>query len=177
MSWLAAYERGHQRPALTVYTFHAPEGCQSQPSSPTPQPTPHSTPRPPIPQRCSSLERPSVPAKSGLALYSEPAEQNPDTNSMQPMYVNMHELASMAASKAQEMAFPPPPPELTTSTEPHPEKTEGQEKDGSTSESSLESSSGYGSQTMPGTVDDNTAHTEGNILHNFICMLCVCSII
>uniref|UniRef100_A0A1B6HSV2 WH2 domain-containing protein n=2 Tax=Homalodisca liturata TaxID=320908 RepID=A0A1B6HSV2_9HEMI len=80
---------------------------------------------------------------------------------MQPMYVNMHELASMAASKAQEMAFPPPPPELTTSTEPHPEKTEGQEKDGSTSESSLESSSGYGSQTMPGTVDDNTAHTEG----------------
>lgn len=31
----------------------------------------------------------------------------------QPMYVNMHELANMAASKAQEMSFPPPPPEVT----------------------------------------------------------------
>jgi hypothetical protein len=30
------------------------------------------------------------------------------------MYVNMHELATMAASKAQEMNFPPPPPELIT---------------------------------------------------------------
>lgn len=29
------------------------------------------------------------------------------------MYVNMHELANLAASKAQEMAFPPPPPEVT----------------------------------------------------------------
>ena len=28
------------------------------------------------------------------------------------MYVNMHELATMAATKAQEMNFPPPPPEL-----------------------------------------------------------------
>ena len=33
-------------------------------------------------------------------------------DSPQPMYVNMHELATMAASKAQEMSFPPPPPEL-----------------------------------------------------------------
>lgn len=32
----------------------------------------------------------------------------------QPMYVNMHELATMAATKAQEMNFPPPPPELIT---------------------------------------------------------------
>lgn len=32
-----------------------------------------------------------------------------------PTYVNMHELASMAASKAQEMTFlPPPPPELVS---------------------------------------------------------------
>ncbi|XP_054278947.1 protein MTSS 1 isoform X3 [Macrosteles quadrilineatus] len=160
----SAYERGHQRPALTVYTFHAPEGCQSQPSSPTPVSPPQSgalPPRPPIPQRCSSLERPTVPAKSSpLAMYSQPAEQTTDCCSTQPMYVNMHELASMAASKAQEMVFPPPPPEL--SSDHHPEKTEGQEKESSTSESSLESSSGYGSQTMPGGVDDSnmTAHHE-----------------
>lgn len=30
------------------------------------------------------------------------------------MYVNMYELATMAATKAQEMNFPPPPPELIT---------------------------------------------------------------
>lgn len=40
-------------------------------------------------------------------------------------------------------------------------QTEVPEKDGSTSESSLESSSGYGSQTMPGAVDDNAPHCEG----------------
>ena len=35
----------------------------------------------------------------------------------QPMYVNMHELANLAASRAQEMQLPPPPPlaSLTTS--------------------------------------------------------------
>lgn len=32
----------------------------------------------------------------------------------QPTYVNMHELASMAANKAQEMNLPPPPAEFTT---------------------------------------------------------------
>jgi hypothetical protein len=34
------------------------------------------------------------------------------SDSPQPMYVNMHELATLAATKAQEMNFPPPPPEL-----------------------------------------------------------------
>ena len=36
---------------------------------------------------------------------------------VQPMYVNMHELASLAAHKAQEQ-LPPPPPELTNPTPP-----------------------------------------------------------
>lgn len=40
-------------------------------------------------------------------------------------------------------------------------QTDGPEKDGSTSESSLESSSGYGSQTMPGAADDSNIHIEG----------------
>lgn len=36
----------------------------------------------------------------------------------QPTYVNMYELASMAASKAQELHFPPPPPpEDSTATD------------------------------------------------------------
>ncbi|XP_022912931.1 protein MTSS 2 isoform X6 [Onthophagus taurus] len=72
----------------------------------------------------------------------------------QPTYVNMHELASMAANKAQELNLPPPPAEFITPAPTPTEKgpNEG-EKDGSTSESSLESSSGYGSQTTF-TVDD-----------------------
>lgn len=72
----------------------------------------------------------------------------------------MSELACLAASKAQEMAInlPPPPPELTQST---PEKVEATERDGSTSESSLESSSGYGSQT---TFMNDDSHNEGKIV-------------
>ncbi|GLV36290.1 missing-in-metastasis [Carabus blaptoides fortunei] len=192
----SAYEKGHQRPPLTVYTFQAPEQSHSQPVSPVstaagPEGTtmpPHSpiannkstsqllTARPPLPTRCSSLERPSVPAKSiaGMAAVRvlppgniehkllakpTPLPAHIAKDIPQPMYVNMHELASMAASKAQEMNLPPPPPEFTTHIA-GADKTptaEG-ERDGSTSESSLESSSGYGSQTtFP--VEDAT-HTE-----------------
>jgi len=110
----SAYERGHQRPPLTVYTFQAPEASHSQPASPvsvsnttgtvttivtsdasksagvqnspqqpvvmaSPQKSPHKPPqnqiyaRPPIPQRCSSLERPSVPAKTVATTQQRPA--------------------------------------------------------------------------------------------------------
>lgn len=78
-----AYERGHQRPALTVYTFHAPDGCHSQPSSPgghaEPVASPPQTmvPKPPIPQRCSSLERPSVPVKIGISVYNTESQAQP----------------------------------------------------------------------------------------------------
>ncbi|PSN34188.1 hypothetical protein C0J52_23020 [Blattella germanica] len=223
-----AYERGHQRPPLTVYTFQAPDGCHSQPASPvcissstvtvntiitsetvnkntsrgagvvaSPQKSPHKPPqnaiyaRPPIPQRCSSLERPTVPAKTTAATQHRPvtatttiAKQIHSTqvtkaevpkipksamshvhlggkDSPQPMYVNMHELATMAATKAQEMNFPPPPPELINIPPENQEKTEQGEKDGSTSESSLESSSGYGSQTII-PVDDAAAAMAAN---------------
>lgn len=70
----SAYEKGgHQRPALSVYTFQAPDstGCHSQPASPVSANTvavnqtrappkagkAANAPRPPIPNRCSSLER------------------------------------------------------------------------------------------------------------------------
>lgn len=102
----SAYERGHQRPPLTVYTFQAPEASHAQPASPvsvsntggtatnivtsdpnkttavgvaSPQKSPHRPPqnqiyaRPPIPQRCSSLERPSVPAKTTATTQHRPA--------------------------------------------------------------------------------------------------------
>lgn len=83
---LAAYEKGHQRPALSVYTFQAPDRdnsggcCHSQPASPVSSSSSCSSSnqqlsrvqlrrnnggtRPPIPSRCSSLERPTIPVKS-----------------------------------------------------------------------------------------------------------------
>lgn len=82
----------------------------------------------------------------------------------------MHELASMAAKKAEELHLPPPPADFTTPAPTPTDKVEG-EKDGSTSESSLESSSGYGSQTtIP--VDDSN-HQEGKIL-NFVLSFARC---
>ncbi|XP_014238213.1 MTSS1-like protein isoform X1 [Trichogramma pretiosum] len=185
-----AYEKGHQRPALSAYTFQSPEqsNSSSQPASPVsgsgtanalPQNAGKLQPqqqrknssgsigreRPPIPNRCSSLERPAVPARidsmpdsssattaaaptttttTATAAATATLLQRPtiasgfvNTDSpiksraklpipagipahlareiashqphlfQQPMYVNMHELASLAASRAQEMHTPP----------------------------------------------------------------------
>ncbi|XP_065213751.1 protein MTSS 2 isoform X2 [Planococcus citri] len=201
----SAYEKGHQRPALSVYTFQMPDSCHSQPCSPsgvsscgdtTPVVSPQavyatavsdcssttamaatgvasSTPiyaRPPLPQRGSSLERPSVPGKLSNANCDGNARDYHYRNSgdriTQPTYVNMYELATMAASKAQEH-FPPPPPEDCVPNENsfHNEKHENVEKESSASESSLESSSGYGSQSgMSGatpTPEFDNGHHEG----------------
>ncbi|XP_025833407.1 uncharacterized protein LOC108738129 [Agrilus planipennis] len=189
----SAYEKGHQRPPLTVYTFQAPDQSLSQPASPvtTSVTVPENKSsvvtsqkpgdgsnssnnnetnggkngsKPPLPTRCSSLERPNgpnVPAKtikSGVRVLPPSAVEIKLSKSShacshiikdipQPTYVNMHDLASMAASKVQETNLPPPPAEFTSTptTEKGPNEND---KDGiSTSESSLESSSGYGSQT------------------------------
>ncbi|KAK2588932.1 hypothetical protein KPH14_001787 [Odynerus spinipes] len=174
----SAYEKGHQRPALSVYTFQAPdqEGnncCHSQPASPVSSSSSCSSSnqqlsriqlrrnngnRPPIPNRCSSLERqtttvktepPSSPrGKPKLPLPAHLAKELATHQLQQPMYVNMHELANLAASRAQEMQFPLPPPPTSLPATGN-DKVEGTEKDGGsqTSESSVESSSGYGSQT------------------------------
>ncbi|XP_043795671.1 protein MTSS 2 isoform X3 [Apis laboriosa] len=173
----SAYEKGHQRPALSVYTFQAPDNsgcCHSQPASPVSSSSSCSSSnqqasrvqlrrnngshRPPIPNRCSSLERPTVPVKNEppgsprgkpkLPLPAHLAKELATHQLQQPMYVNMHELANLAASRAQEMQLPLPPPPASLSASGI-EKTEITEKDGGsqTSESSVESSSGYGSQT------------------------------
>ncbi|KAF7408578.1 hypothetical protein HZH66_003115 [Vespula vulgaris] len=174
----SAYEKGHQRPALSVYTFQAPdqEGnncCHSQPASPVSSSSSCSSSnqqlsriqlrrnngnRPPIPNRCSSLERPSATVKTEppssprgkpkLPLPAHLAKELATHQLQQPMYVNMHELANLAASRAQEMQFPLPPPPSSMPASGN-DKVEGTEKDGGsqTSESSVESSSGYGSQT------------------------------
>ncbi|CAK1547625.1 unnamed protein product [Leptosia nina] len=126
----AGSERGHTRPALSVHTF-------------TPTDTPRDTPiyaRPPLPTRCSSLERPIIPTKSNSnILHSElkpkPSSLPPHLTKEMPqaLYVNMSELATMAASRAQQHNSEFPQQEKVCS-------------ESSASESSLESSSGYGSQ-------------------------------
>lgn len=79
--FVTAYEKSHQRPALSVYTFQSLEqsdSSQSQPASPGSSSNVNSQTntlkmqqrknsngsigreRPPIPNRCSSLERPTV---------------------------------------------------------------------------------------------------------------------
>nr|XP_040240455.2 mediator of RNA polymerase II transcription subunit 13 isoform X9 [Anopheles coluzzii] len=98
----SAYEKGHQRPALTVYTFQSPETIAETQKSPA-----NVACRPPLPVRCSSLERPlsttsvknanpNVPRQCPSPIPAHITKEHPQ---LQPTYVNMTELASMAASK------------------------------------------------------------------------------
>ncbi|XP_053620428.1 protein MTSS 1 isoform X2 [Plodia interpunctella] len=122
----AAYERGHPRPALSVHTFDS----ESRDSS-----TIYA--RPPLPTRCSSLERPPAPARAAEFKPSKPCSLPPHLTKEMPqaLYVNMSELATLAASRAQQ--------QQQHSEHPQQEKVCSES---SASESSLESSSGYGSQ-------------------------------
>ncbi|XP_063633463.1 uncharacterized protein LOC134804355 isoform X3 [Cydia splendana] len=127
----AAYERGHGRPALTPQTFGDADGSTRE----------GIYARPPLPTRCSSLERPSVPAKANANTSQQDFKPNKPsslpphlTKEMpQALYVNMSELATLAASRAQAHNAEHPQQEKVCS-------------ESSASESSLESSSGYGSQ-------------------------------
>ncbi|KAH8372734.1 hypothetical protein KR009_004170, partial [Drosophila setifemur] len=134
-----AYEKGHQRPPLTVYTYQNPEtihesasGLNNESSPVNREPASGQTPpatqkspavshsRPPLPVRCSSLERPlsaqSNP-RSGCSLLQRQcpspipahitkelsaahhAQQQQNQPQTPPTYVNMSELANMAALK------------------------------------------------------------------------------
>ncbi|XP_046972538.1 uncharacterized protein LOC124539261 isoform X2 [Vanessa cardui] len=114
---------GHARAALSAHTFELAAA------------------RPPLPTRCSSLERPSVPAKTNSNMAhlefkpAKPSSLPPHLAKEMPqaLYVNMSELATMAASRAQQQNAEYPQQEKVCS-------------ESSASESSLESSSGYGSQ-------------------------------
>ncbi|XP_055379480.1 probable serine/threonine-protein kinase DDB_G0282963 [Condylostylus longicornis] len=99
----SAYEKGHQRPALTVYTFQSPETIIESQKSPA-----TIINRPPLPIRCSSLERPlstTGPRNSNPNLVQRqcpsplPPHITKELPQHQPTYVNMSELASMAAMK------------------------------------------------------------------------------
>ncbi|XP_065341660.1 uncharacterized protein LOC135940600 isoform X4 [Cloeon dipterum] len=139
----AAYGQSQSRPPLGSYHFSPPPSSPA-PDGQNPNARPPSGPgangRPAVPKRCSSLERPERPS----VLVPKPAhfridaiyDQETPTNEVIacPVYVNMHELANLAANKTTERSG----------------ATASENKDQeNSSESSHESSSGYGSQTMP----------------------------
>ncbi|XP_050057006.1 protein MTSS 2 isoform X4 [Aphis gossypii] len=111
----------HLRPALSAYTF--------QPDSSSIDKTPVVSPQD------DYAHVPDVPSRDMHKSYKPTSLKTIEY--IQPTYVNMHELASMAANKAQERNSQHNEPSLIN---------DGDRKE-STSESSLESSSGYSSQT------------------------------
>lgn len=69
-----AYEKGHQRPPLTVYTFQAPDQSISQPASPVATTTPTDSqkmppPRSPAPSIKSLQNKPPLPTVSCHEIY------------------------------------------------------------------------------------------------------------
>ncbi|XP_027839447.2 protein MTSS 1 isoform X5 [Aphis gossypii] len=115
----------HLRPALSAYTF--------QPDSSSIDKTPVVSPQD------DYAHVPDVPSRDMHKSYKPTSLKTIEY--IQPTYVNMHELASMAANKAQERNSQHNEPSLIVNL-----KNDGDRKE-STSESSLESSSGYSSQT------------------------------
>lgn len=74
--FISAYEKGHQRPPLTVYTFQAPDQSLSQPASPVTSITPTENlpktapPPSPIPSIKSLVNKPPLPTVSIVDLLS-----------------------------------------------------------------------------------------------------------
>ena len=56
----SAYEKGHQRPSLQAYTFNPPDKTIPEEEEVGQEPPC----RPPVPQRLTSMERPSLPGKT-----------------------------------------------------------------------------------------------------------------
>ncbi|XP_025208080.1 MTSS1-like protein isoform X3 [Melanaphis sacchari] len=115
----------HLRPALSAYTF--------QPDSSSIDKTPVVSPQD------DYAHVPDVPSRDMHKSYKPTSLKTIEY--IQPTYVNMHELANMAANKAQERNSLHNESSSIVNL-----KNDGERKE-STSESSLESSSGYSSQT------------------------------
>ncbi|XP_063697814.1 uncharacterized protein LOC134828757 [Culicoides brevitarsis] len=102
-----AYEKGHARPPLTVYTFQNPDSSESR-SQLSRNSNEKGQTRPPLPIRCSSLERPistvglrnspntSKPCPSPIPLHVTKDYFQTQT---QPTYANMTELTTMTSTK------------------------------------------------------------------------------
>ncbi|XP_025411793.1 MTSS1-like protein isoform X2 [Sipha flava] len=127
----------YQRPALSAYTF--------QPDS--------SVDKTPVVSPQDDYARvPDVPSRDMHKSYKPTSLKTIEY--IQPTYVNMHELASMAANKAQERNA-----QHSESSSNSNLKIDGDRKE-STSESSLESSSGYSSQTALSTAAPDEGYSS-----------------
>jgi len=180
----SAYEKGHQRPTLQPYTFNPPDKTileederqvQSTNRGGSHEQLEGTANKPPVPQRCVSLERPSLPGKTQAALIArQRITQNtsqgshlpnfscnqPDMVVPQPVYMNMSDLANMAATRAAERQDQCEDGlDLKTPTQ--------EDLDGLPS-SSDGSSSGYGSQSTVRTDDqgfaDGVTNNRGTLL-------------
>ena len=73
----SAYEKSHQRPLLQPYTFAPPDRAGTIPEEDergcTEEPQYAAVRRPPVPQRCISLDqtKPSVPGKTAAAVLAK----------------------------------------------------------------------------------------------------------
>ncbi|TRY62188.1 hypothetical protein TCAL_17208 [Tigriopus californicus] len=107
----SAYEKGHQRPQLQPYTFQPP--CES--INENENETDTLSRKPPVPQRCVSLDMQQRPVPKGkkpmnpqiLAQIRGTNASLPNFNTSredmvlpQPVYMNMSDLAVLAAQKA-----------------------------------------------------------------------------
>ena len=71
----SAYEKSHQRPLLQPYTFAPPDKTIPEEDERVngQEETYAAVRRPPVPQRCISLDRPSVPGKTQAAIRAKQA--------------------------------------------------------------------------------------------------------
>ncbi|XP_037716358.1 histone-lysine N-methyltransferase, H3 lysine-79 specific isoform X25 [Drosophila subpulchrella] len=143
-----AYEKGHQRPPLTVYTFQNPEtihesgSClnngsgppNGQPSSGQATPATQKSPaaslsRPPLPVRCSSLERP-LSAQSNHRQGSGSNLLQRQCPSPIPAHITKGGAAGggstrIARRSSINQAKPPPPVRRSSSVTPSPNASVG----------------------------------------------------
>ncbi|XP_023327810.1 mediator of RNA polymerase II transcription subunit 12 isoform X4 [Eurytemora carolleeae] len=113
-----AYDKGHQRPALQPYTFNKPERIREEEERPYSTNPGYEEPiycRPPVPQRCGSLDRPNVPTRppNQRILQNTPISQNP--NGLPNFACNQPDMGLrgggtiLRRSMSQAAGKPPPP--------------------------------------------------------------------
>eukprot|EP00096_Caligus_rogercresseyi_P005566 TRINITY_DN2138_c0_g2_i5.p1 TRINITY_DN2138_c0_g2~~TRINITY_DN2138_c0_g2_i5.p1 ORF type:complete len:580 (-),score=172.98 TRINITY_DN2138_c0_g2_i5:808-2547(-) len=178
----SAYEKGHQRPQLQAYTFAPPPAMMNEILEESPSaeesnvygqlPPPKQggfggtllrrfggqQEKPPVPQRCVSLERPSMPG-GGKPIVPVFHANKEDMVLPQPVYMNMNDLAHMRKQGGEEEYDLKTPTTEELSGVPDTKSGDG----GSSSNS--ESSSGYGSQSTVRLEDQQQQqHSEGSSL-------------
>ncbi|CAB4061297.1 MTSS1 [Lepeophtheirus salmonis] len=188
----SAYEKGHQRPQLQPYTFAPPpsmneilEESHTENNNASNYATPiqnrqqkpqgggggfggtllrrfGSQEKPPVPQRCVSLERPNIPQnKSVVPVFHANKD---DMVLPQPVYMNMNDLANMRKKNEMKQQQQEEFDLKTPTTEELSGVPDIKNGDGGSSSNS-DSSSGYGSQSTV-RLEDQTQQDGSTFLQN-----------